>query len=49
MAGVNSRFVAVTEEEILRNLTFLEFVVLLLPGLYMLIQLFSSTSVNSGF
>ena len=42
----------VNEEEILQMLTFLEFVVLspgLSPSLYMLLQLFSSISLNSGF
>ena len=49
IAGVHSRFVVVTEEEILQMLTFLECVVLL-PSLYMVIQfIFSSVSVNSGF
>ena len=42
MAGVNS------EEELLQMRTCLECVVLS-PSLYMLIQLFSSISVNSGF
>ena len=45
---INFIFMVVTEEEILQMLTFLECVVLSL-SLYMLIQLFSSVSVNSGF
>ena len=48
MTGVKSRFAVATEEEILQIFTFLESVVLS-PSLYMLIQLFSSISVNSGF
>ena len=38
----------VTEEEILQMFTFVECVVLL-PSLYMPIQLFSSILANSGF
>ena len=48
MAGLNSRFAVVTEEKILQMFTFLECVVLS-PSLFMLIQLFSLISVNSGF
>ena len=39
MAGINFRFAAVTEEEVLPMLTFLDCVVLL-PSLFLLIQLF---------
>ena len=45
---INSRFPVVTEKEILQMRTFPECVVLS-PKLYMLIQLSSSISVNSGF
>ena len=48
LAAANSRFAAVTEEEMLQLLTFFEYVVLS-SSLYMLIRLFSSMSVNSGF
>ena len=48
MACINSRFAVVTQEEFLQTLTFLECVVCH-PSLFMLIQLFSSISVNSGF
>ena len=48
MTGVNFRFAVVTEEEILQMLTYLERVVLS-TSLHMLIQLFSSIFVNSGF
>ena len=46
MASKNFRFAVVTKGEILQMLTFLECVVLS-PRSYMLIQLFSSISVNS--
>ena len=48
MAGINFRSSVVTEKEILQMLTFLECVVMS-PSLYMLINLFPSVSVNSGF
>ena len=48
MTGINSRFAEVTEEEMSQTLTFLEYDVLS-PSFYMLIQLFFSISMNSGF
>ena len=48
MAGVNIRFAVVTKDEILQMLIFLECFELS-PSLYLLLQLFSSISVNSGF
>ena len=44
----NSRLAIVTEEKVLQTPTFLKFVVFS-PSLYMLVQFFSSISVNSGF
>ena len=48
MAVVNSRFAVVTEKEILQMISFPECVVLS-PSLYIVIQLFLSISVESGF
>ena len=48
MAVVNSRFAVVTEKEILQMISFAECVVLS-PSLYIVIQLFLSISVESGF
>ena len=48
MAGINTHFAVVSEEGIFQMLVFLECVELL-SSLYMLIQLFSSILMNSGF
>ena len=49
MADVNSPLVVATEKEIsIKSFNFLERVVLS-PSLFILVKLFSSMSVNSGF